>query len=179
MRIFDKYWPKTSIVEQMKARAQIYGGRLPPADMREGLAIVDACSAQYEQPGLYTSLIYTMDEGMHSIGWWKNPDYARCYHLSLSFWYPDLTVAPKDEKATAEWVELFFHPNARWVWAEPPFSAPGKRKNVWHYRLFADEHWQPILPQGEVYSTLKTELGWLSWSELQDKQRRKLKDLSS
>ena len=83
MRIFDKYWPKTSIVEQMKARAQLYGGRLPPTDMREGLAIVDACSAQYEQPGLYTSLIYTMDEGMHSIGWWKNPDYARCYHLSL------------------------------------------------------------------------------------------------
>jgi len=172
MRLFDKYWPKASIVEQMKARVLTYSGRFPPTGEQEGLAIVNACSAQYEQPGLITTLIYTMDEGMHSSGWWKNPEYARCWHLSLAFWYPDDTVAPKDEKATAEWVELFFEPHARWVWCEPPFSAVGKKKNVWHYRLFADEHWQPILPKGEVYSTLKTELGWLSWSELQDKLKK-------
>lgn len=174
MRLFDKYWPKASIVEQMKTRAQIYihSGKFPPAGDQEGLAIVRACSAQYDQPGLTTTLIFTIDDGMHAIGWWKNPEYARCWHLSLAFWYPDDTVAPKDDKATAEWVELFFHPNARWVWSEPPFSEVGKQKNVWHYRLFVDENWQAIFPQGEVYSTLKTELGWLSWSELQDKLKQ-------
>lgn len=30
-------------------------------------------------------LVYTRDVGHHSCGWWKNPDYERCYHLSLSW----------------------------------------------------------------------------------------------
>jgi len=172
MRLFDQYWPKPSIMEQMKARAKQFSGLFPPVDMAAGLAVVDACRAQYEQKELITLLAYTMDDGMHSSGWWKNPEYARCYHLSLSFWNLNETVAPKNEKETAEWVRLFFTPNERWVWAEPPYSNIGKRKGVWHYRLFADEHWQAILPHGEVYSTLKTERGWLSWSDVQDKLKK-------
>ncbi len=175
-RIFDKYWTKNAIVEQMKAKAELYKGRFPLANNKIGLAIVNSCLAQYEQPGLITTLIYTADDGMHAVGWWKNPDYARCYHLSIAYWYPDSTVAPKQNKATQEWVDLFFHPHANWVWTEPPYSAIGKRKNVWHYRLFADEHWQPRLAEGEVYSTLKTERGWLSYSELQDRIKRELQE---
>lgn len=30
-------------------------------------------------------IIFTRDEGAHTCGWWKNPDYERCYHLSISF----------------------------------------------------------------------------------------------
>ena len=30
-------------------------------------------------------IILTRDVGYHSSGWWKNPDYERCYHLSISF----------------------------------------------------------------------------------------------
>ena len=41
-----------------------------------------------------------------------------------------------------------------------------KRAEVYHYRLFCDEGWQPIMPRGEVYSTQFTELGWKSFSEL-------------
>lgn len=175
VRLFDRYWLKTSIVEQMKARALRFVGKFPPASDTEGLAIVEACRAQYEQRGLITLLAYTMDDGMHAVGWWKNPEYARCYHLSLSFWYPDNTVAPKNEKETVEWVNLFYQPNERWIWAEPPYSAIGKRRGVWHYRLFADELWQPMLPHGEVYSTLKTERRWLSWSDLQDKLKMEAK----
>lgn len=169
-RVFDKHWIKTSIVEQMKARAELYKGRVPndPAAM----VVIDACRAQYIQRDLTTLLIYTIDDGMHDIGWWKNPDYARCWHLSLSYWYPDSTVAPKWNAATQEWIRLFFNPHERWVWAEPPHSAIGKQRGVWHYRLFADPNWQPIFPEGEVYSTLKTERGWLSHSEVMEKIRR-------
>lgn len=38
--------------------------------------------------------------------------------------------------------------------------------NVQHWRLFADEHWNPILPRGEVYSSKFTEIGWKSASEI-------------
>ncbi len=177
-RLFDRYWLKPAIVEQMKQRARQFYGKFPPANQAEGLAIVDACRAQVEKPGLITLLAYTMDEGMHSVGWWKNPDFARCYHLSISFWYPDNRTAPKNEKETAEWVRLFFAPNERWVWCEPAYSGIGKKRGVWHYRLFADEHWQPVYPQGEVYNTLKTEAGWLSYSELQDKLKQTEKEIA-
>jgi hypothetical protein len=112
-RIFDKYWTKPSIVEQMKTRAELFKGRFPSRSDAEGLAIVNACLAQYEQPGLITTLIYTIDDGMHSIGWWKNPEFARCWHLSVAYWYPDQTVAPKQEKASLEWIELFFRENEK------------------------------------------------------------------
>lgn len=57
------------------------------------------CSGFHESSG--TKLIFTRDAGMHSSGWWKNPDYERCWHLSLSFVSP-LTgdVLPKDVKTS-------------------------------------------------------------------------------
>lgn len=39
-------------------------------------------------------------------------------------------------------------------------------KGVYHYRLFCDEAWKPIMPRGEVYSTQFTERGWKSFSDL-------------
>jgi hypothetical protein len=54
----------------------------------------------------------------------------------------------------------------KWIWVEPPFSDHGKSMDVWHYRLFTDENWQPIKPKGEVYNTQFTEKGWKSFSEL-------------
>ena len=177
VRIFGKYTPKTAIAEAMKVRARLYTGKFPPPSMAEGLKIVDACRVQIEKPDLITLLAYTMDDGMHPVGWWKNPDYARCYHLSISYWYPGelARTAPKNEKETAEWITLFFHPNEGWIWCEPPHYGIGKQRDVWHYRLFADGHWQPIKPEGEVYSRLKTESGWLSYSELKDKAEQLIK----
>lgn len=34
------------------------------------------------------SVLFTRDTGHHSTGWWKNPDYERCWHLSLGFFDP-------------------------------------------------------------------------------------------
>jgi hypothetical protein len=103
---------------------------------------------------------------MHSIGWWKNPDYERCEHLSLSFRYADGTAAPHDHKLGRAWALAFFGEHARKLWVEPPYSPYGKQWDVYHYRLFVDPAWKPILPRKEVYTLEFTALGWKSWSEL-------------
>jgi len=116
-----------------------------------------------------TVLIYTRDVGMHTSGWFKNPDYERCLHLSMSPaptmirmpGTPELNSALRDE-----WLRSFFGRNMHLLWAESPKTKEGKALGVWHWRLFCDKNWDPILPRGEVYSTEFTEKGWKSSSEL-------------
>lgn len=116
-----------------------------------------------------TQLIFTRDVGYHTSGWFKNPDYERCFHLSLSFWdfaaYPTMRTRFAVRSEIDRWVSCFFPNEQRFIWEESAHSDEGKRKGVTHFRVFCDVQWQPILPEGEVYSTLKTELGWLSWSD--------------
>lgn len=119
-----------------------------------------------------SSLTYTRDAGMHSGGWWKNPDYERCFHLSLCFFDPETREwAPHNHKMAQEWCTFFFGDARRMLWIEPPLTKPGKQAGTWHYRLFMDESWTvPLLPRGEVYSRELTEAGWKSWSELHAEQ---------
>lgn len=77
-----------------------------------------------------------------------------------------LERAPQMHHLARRLCEAFYGSNARLVWAEPPFSAIGKQHQVWHYRLFCNPAWQPIMPRGEVYSTELTEKGWKSFSKL-------------
>lgn len=105
-------------------------------------------------------VIFTRDAGHHSCGWWKNPDYERCYHLSISF------PGGRNRKKEEYILRKLFGGNCRLLWCEPPYSPDGKKAGVYHYRLFCDEAWQPIMPRGEVYSTQFTELGWKSFSEI-------------
>lgn len=121
-------------------------------------------------------MIFTRDTGMHASGWFKNPDYERCWHLSLSFREPDGSKnagarLPYDERAGAEWVKAFFDDWTRYVWMESPFSDEGKACDVWHHRVFCDPAWQPLILRGEVYSREFTEKGWLSWSEINTPER--------
>lgn len=117
-----------------------------------------------------TTLIFTRDEGHHACGWWKNPEYERCYHLSMSaapsaIWTPDTPdLDPELEQA---WLKAFFKDKLNMLWFEPPYSALGKAHNVKHWRLFVDPAWQPIIPRGEVYTKEFTEAGWKSYSEVQ------------
>jgi hypothetical protein len=118
---------------------------------------------------LGTSLIFTRDTGHHTSGWFRNPDYERCLHLSTSpapsaIWTPN--TPDLDEGLRAAWVRAFFGDDVRYVWAESPKTQQGRQLGVWHWRLFCDEHWTPIMPRGEVYSSEFTELGWRSASEL-------------
>lgn len=123
-------------------------------------------------------LIFTRDAGMHASGWFKNPDYDRCEHLSISplnaagglvdergvpVAAPDL-----DRILVERWVRAFYGDRMHAVWAESPKSAAGRRHGVWHWRVFCDAAWSPIVPCGEVYDLDRTELGWRSASEVID-----------
>mgnify|MGYP001267608207 CR=1 FL=1 len=127
-----------------------------------------------------SSIIFTRDAGMHTCGWWKNPDYERCFHLSLGFF--DLETEEyreKDAALTDRWIEEFFGPTKNLLWAEPPFSEGGKEKDIWHYRVFMHEDFAtPLLPRGEVYSKTNTPPDWLSFSDLKAKQEAAVQRVS-
>lgn len=104
--------------------------------------------------------ILTRDIGYHSSGWWKNPDYERCYHLSVSF------PGGMKRRHLENILKKLFGYDRRLLWCEPPYSEAGRQAGVWHYRLFCDIDWKPIQPRGEVYTREFTEAGWKSFSEL-------------
>jgi hypothetical protein len=128
-------------------------------------AYVDRCRQVDYRNGIV--LLFTRDVGHHSNGWWKNPDFERCWHLSVSFFDP-LTLEPRQFVAALAWryAKLMFGADACWSWIEPPYSPAGKLRGVHHYRVFADEAWRPMKPRGEVYSKDFTEKGWKSFSEI-------------
>lgn len=117
-------------------------------------------------------MAFTRDTGHHSSGWWKNPDYERCFHLSISFWDgfppPEGQGEPTGFKRGRgqQWAEALFGNNARLCWIEPPYTKRGKIIDIYHYRLFCDAGWQPIKPRGEVYDRRNTPAEWKSFSDL-------------
>src|SRR5690606_31231568 len=67
---------------KLRALRGLYDGKVNPRNM----ALMRACTHLYAvAPDVSACLIYTRDVGHHSNGWWKNPDYERCRHLSISF----------------------------------------------------------------------------------------------
>jgi hypothetical protein len=113
--------------------------------------------------------IFTLDIGTHTSGWWENPDYDVCWHLSIS--YQDFESGdkmPQDYKKSWKLVRAFYESHYKLVWSEPPYTKEGKVVDVWHYRLFIDKATLlPLFPRGEVYSRELTEAGWKSFSEVQ------------
>ena len=174
LRIFDKDWLMASVAREMWRKAQT-SRRYTGIATAESMALLKSLTADHLSTG--TRLIFSFDTGHHSSGWWKNPEYERCWHLSISFHDP-LTgkPAPKDVKLTDRWLEAFYGDNRRYVWSESPYSEHGKITDTWHYRIFCDQAWQPIVPRGEVYSREFTEAGWLSFSELQSEHARHLQE---
>ena len=145
---------------KIRARKGIYDGRNP----------IGLVGKRYLHVPTGTVLCYSRDSGMHSSGWWKNPEYERCRHLSLSFREPGVIngrTMDRDAALTKKWLGEFFGDDRTKLWCEPPYSDTGHRLNVWHYRLFCAPDWSPIVPRGEVYSKEYTELGWKSFSDVQ------------
>ena len=132
-----------------------------------------------------TVVMFTRDTGHHTSGWFKNPDYERCLHLSLSFREPrpktpddelihahvfsnlgaHVPLVPWNAGIAALWVEAVLGDTRKLSWHEGPFSREGKVAGVQHWRVFCDLSWQPIKPRGEVYSRELTAAGWQSWSD--------------
>jgi len=111
-----------------------------------------------------TKLMLTRDVGHHTSGWLKNPDYERCWHLSLS--PSPIGATDYDRALERRWVAAFFRDKQRMVWREPSSSKMGRDAMVTHWRLFCDERWIPIVPRKEVYSTEFTQRGWKTASEV-------------
>jgi len=169
---------------RIAARMKITANRWPwdgVGDER-GMALLQRLRELDGETG--ASLMFSLEHGYHTSGWWKNPDYERCYHLSIASLakifdsqpsayhkaqagnIPELTTA-----ALEAWARAFFGDKTRLIWIEPPYTGTGKALDTWHYRLFVDENGIPILPQGEVYSRELTEAGWKSWSEVHQEAR--------
>lgn len=153
MRYLDRYTLLSDACQRIRMTAirGIWDGR-------DESPYFESCKWMLEQYPCV--VIFTRDEGYHSGGWWKNPDYERCYHLSISF------PGGKDKNTLKKILAYLFGRDQHLIWIEGPFSDVGKKNDVWHYRLFCDTHWMPVKPRGEVYSTQFTEKGWKSYSEL-------------
>lgn len=152
------------LVTRMKAiaRTGIYTGLIQTV---EDESYFRACTQQLPQLGMV--LIFTRDAGHHESGWWKNPEYERCEHLSLSFYDP-MTLQPDqfNRDKARRMAKMFFGHHLRWVWVEPPYTPEGRERSVHHYRLFCDAGWSPLKPSGEVYSKERTPTHWRSFSEI-------------
>lgn len=167
MRWFADHWTIDNIAAGLKRQAAMgsYDGIMTPAAKR----YTEACKCAHHSSG--SILLFTRDIGMHDCGWWKNPDYNQCLHLSLSFRDPK-TGQPRsrDDEWSEKWIDAVFGPMKRLIWTEPPYYPEGKKNDVWHYRVFFAPGWAaPILPRGEVYSKDWTPAHWLSWSDLRAK----------
>lgn len=157
--------PSADLVSWAKLRASrmTFDGRDSPASRRY---LIDC--KHYHGP-TQSSILFTRDTGHHTSGWWKNPDYERCYHLSLSFVGFEGGRGyslPFDLRMADKWAKAFFGDEVKNLWIEPPYSDVGKSQGVHHYRLFCDEAWQPMKPRGEVYSTDWTPAEWKSFSDI-------------
>ena len=153
-------------------------------------AYVNRCSHFHWHSG--TTLLFTRDTGHHTSGWFKNPAYERCWHLSIGFRenWPDrdpgelanmhslgalmrasgsfIADVPFDMRMARAWVETLYTPEQRrHIWEEGPFSRVGKELGIRHYRVFCNPAWEPWDTHGEVYSRDAIEKGWRSWSEVQ------------
>ena len=172
MRRFKKGWLKTSVAQHLRLQALKGTNNGQVSDM----PYVQSCMASYQDEDLTHYVQFTRDRGMHDCGWWKNPTYNQCFQLSLSFRdVYDEHVAQQHDLAR-EWTRLFFGEHVNLLWIEPPYYEAGKIADVYHYRLLTNLNWQPIMPQGEVYSTDWTPKGWLSFSDLQSKLRKEHQD---
>jgi hypothetical protein len=154
---------------RLRAMRGLYDGHVDDRSM----SLMRLCTHRLRlSPEHGALLIFTRDIGHHTGGWWKNPDYERCWHLSISYRQhhegPHAVDRMLDQdKAESERIaRAFFGDDARLLWCEPPYSEPGKRADVWHYRLFCGPSWHALKPRGEVYSRADTPAGWKSFSDL-------------
>lgn len=148
----------------LRAKRGTYDGRVDDRNMQ----LMRQCAHLYAiSPEASARMIYTRDVGHHTSGWFKNPDYERCRHLSISFCVnPTDAPLPFDYKSAEKIARAFFESDISKIWIEPPYSPEGKRAGVHHYRLFCDKGWTPIVPRGEVYDRRDTPADWKSFSEI-------------
>ncbi len=150
------------------ARLRAARGKFDGRMTNQGQAYMESCI--FDVPRLGLRVIFTRDTGHHTSGWFKNPDYERCLHMSVSPLALVLNSPAPDVDPIESYRDLllrsFFGVDARLAWCESAKSPEGKAHRVEHWRVFCDESWTPIHPRREVYSRDFTEKGWKSASEI-------------
>lgn len=148
---------------KLRARRGTYNGIVSEASRAY---LQDICRHLYAyNPEESALIIFSRDTGHHTSGWWKNPDYENCLHLSISYQAQGQHV-PHDKSKSQRLAEAFFGDDASLAWIEGPYSPEGKVNDVWHYRVFTDPAWNPFKPRGEVYNNDWTPSDWKSFSEI-------------
>jgi hypothetical protein len=152
------------VTARIRAMRGTYDGTVNERNM----ALIKHCSHRWLiNPELVATIFYTRDTGHHTSGWWKNPDYERCLHLSVGYRDPKtMAVLPHESARSKVIAEAFFGENTRLTWIEGPYSAEGRLADIWHYRIFCDPAWVPMIPKGEVYSKDWTPADWRSFSDV-------------
>lgn len=149
-------------LSQVAGDMRIAAARTVPHDGRGPIPL--SCFRDLVYAGI--RICFTRDIEMHTSGWFKNPQFERCRHLSIGFRDPATGLpAPFDRYVAERMARAFFDDETTKIWTETAKSDGGKALGIVHYRVFCDEHWNAIAPVGEVYSRELTEKGWQSWSD--------------
>lgn len=76
----------------------------------------------------------------------KDTEYVRCYHAAISFCENKIgNFVPFKHKQAWHFFKSLFPNDYEKVWIEPPVSKDGHRLDIFHYRIFCDPQWQPII----------------------------------
>lgn len=136
-------------------------------DIERNQWIIERCSHAMLIDGRAVVVILSRDN-LVKMGFWKNTDFARCLHLSISFRYPSTgQPAPWCNATAKRIVAAVFGTDARLTWWEPAYTPEGKFCGVQHWRMFySPGWWMPINPKGEPY-TMNVPFGWNEWTEYQ------------
>lgn len=86
-----------------RSRGWVHRGEVGRAMLRE----LERCTVDHGPTR--TRVMLTRDAGMHSSGWLRNPEFERCFHLSLSPFPDDVHVTIPHVEATRSRIE------AAWV----------------------------------------------------------------
>jgi hypothetical protein len=99
-------------------------------------------------PTLSTFVLFTFDVGHHASGWFRNSDYDRCFHLSVS--HPDLSGPPGTRlcDVTVEeiraWAIAAFGEDRRLSWFEPRYAASKYIRERARGLIHFDDQEEPI-----------------------------------
>jgi hypothetical protein len=153
--VLNEHWPRS---QGMIARNK---------QMSANGRYVRLCTAEHRPTGTMLMLTRDFEPPKQADG---TP--TRVIHLSLSFIVPGSRPheglgqpRKRDALLSHEWARLVFRHRLAWVWVQRSVTELGRRKGVWHYKLFCDERWLPV--KTEELPAAMREYAWLPFSEVQ------------
>ncbi len=150
-----------AIARRLKRRAAsgISDGDPTPS----GRAYLANCSEDHPATG--TSITFTRCVGFNEYLGVDDPNFERYLHLSLSFWSADdedgpMPTSRRDEVLCNLCATAFFGDDDPHTWIDLSQTSDGRALDVWHWYLFCDADWQPIILDPATDTSHLTSIGW-------------------